>query len=79
LGSAPEVIVHGKTGFLCHTVEECIQALSRIDTIDRQACRQHVEVNFSAKRMTDGYEAVYQKVLAERFAQNGRSLVNVLK
>jgi glycosyltransferase involved in cell wall biosynthesis len=79
LGSAPEVIVHGKTGFLCHTVEECIQALSKIDTIDRQACRQHVEGNFSAERMTDGYEAVYQKVLLERFSQNGRSLVNALR
>jgi glycosyltransferase involved in cell wall biosynthesis len=79
LGSAPEVIAHGKTGFLCHTVEDCIQALSKINTIDRRVCRQHVETNFSAQRMTDGYESVYQKVLAERFAQNGRSLVNALK
>lgn len=79
LGSAPEVIAHGKTGFLCQTVEECIQALSKIPAIDRQACRQHVETNFSAQRMADGYEAVYQKVLAERFSQNGRSLVNALK
>jgi hypothetical protein len=26
--------------------------------------------------MVDGYEAVYQKILAERYAQNGRSLTN---
>ena len=35
--------------------------------------------NFSVQRMTDGYEAVYQQILAERFAQNGhfRSLIRV--
>ncbi|MEW6499333.1 MAG: glycosyltransferase family 4 protein, partial [Cyanobacteriota bacterium] len=31
----------------------------------------HVLTHFSAQRMTDGYEAVYQQILAERFSQNG--------
>jgi glycosyltransferase involved in cell wall biosynthesis len=71
LGSAPEVIAHGETGFLCQTVEDCIAALGQIDRIDRAACRAHVEKNFSVRRMTDGYEAVYREILAQRFAQNG--------
>jgi glycosyltransferase involved in cell wall biosynthesis len=79
LGSTPEVIVHGKTGFLCHSVEDYIQALSKIDTIDRRTCRRHVEANFSVQRMTDGYEEVYRDILAKRFVQNGRSLVTALK
>ncbi len=78
LGSTGEVIAHGKTGFLCHSVEEFIDSLAKVYTIDRRACRQHVEANFSAERMTDGYEAIYQKVLAERFAQNGHALTKVL-
>ncbi len=71
LGSTPEIIADGKTGFLCHTVEECIAALGRIDQIDRYACRQHVERNFGVKQMVDGYEAVYREILAARFTQNG--------
>ncbi len=71
LGSAPEVIAHGKTGFLCHSVEECVAALAQIDHIDRAACRAHVIQNFSVQRMTDGYEAVYRQMLVERFSQNG--------
>jgi glycosyltransferase involved in cell wall biosynthesis len=76
LGSTSEVIAHEKTGFLCHSIDECASALSRIHDIDRRACRQHVEANFSVKRMADGYEAVYQQVMAERFAQNGHALTS---
>ena len=71
LGSTREVIAHGKTGFLCQTVEECVAALDRIDQIDRHVCREHVVRHFSAQRMADGYEAVYQKLVAQRFAKNG--------
>jgi glycosyltransferase involved in cell wall biosynthesis len=74
LGSAPEVIAHGKSGFLCNSVDECVASLSRIATIDRAACRAHVERNFSAQRMTEGYEAVYRQIMAERFSQNGHAL-----
>ena len=37
LGSTSEVIEDGKTGFLCHSVEERIAALDRICEIDRVA------------------------------------------
>ena len=71
LGSTPEIIAHGKTGFLCDTVEECVAAIAGATQLDRYACRQHVIDNFSVQKMTAGYEAVYQKVLAQKFAQNG--------
>ncbi|MGL4880744.1 MAG: glycosyltransferase, partial [Waterburya sp.] len=70
LGSTPEVIEDGKTGFLCHSVEECIAALDRLGEIDRRACRDRVVAKFSVERMVDDYEAVYQKLLAKQ------SLVN---
>jgi glycosyltransferase involved in cell wall biosynthesis len=70
-GSAPEVIAHGKTGFICNTVEDCLAALAQVPQLDRKVCREHVVQNFSAAHMVDGYEAVYQKLLSERFAQNG--------
>lgn len=71
LGSTSEVISPGKSGFLCNTVEECIAAVAQVSQIDRQACREHVVANFSAQRMTDGYEAVYRQLVAQRFTQNG--------
>jgi glycosyltransferase involved in cell wall biosynthesis len=71
MGSTPEVIEEGKTGFLCHSVEECIVALDRIDEIDRVACRDRVVSKFSVKRMVDDYEAVYQ-MLAQQPSSNHR-------
>ena len=73
MGSTAELIAHGKTGFLCHSVDECVAALGQVDTLDRRQCREHVVKHFSVQRMVDGYEAVYQKLIDARFAQNGKS------
>lgn len=70
-GAATEVIAHGQTGFLCQSVEDCLAALEQVPQLDRAVCRQHVLQNFSVQRMVDGYEAVYQQLLAERFANDG--------
>lgn len=72
LGSAPEVIAHGVSGFLCQTVAECVDAIATVAQLDRRTCRDHVLMNFTAKRMADGYEAVYQKILAEKYSRNGQ-------
>lgn len=72
LGSAPEVVAAGKTGFLCQNVDECIHAIARIPQLSRQACREHVVERFSTKRMTDDYEAVYRQIMKQQAAQNGR-------
>jgi len=69
LGSTEEVIAHGKTGYLCHSFEECVSAVSKVAELDRHACRDHVWNRFSAQKMTDGYEAVYRKILAGPFAK----------
>jgi glycosyltransferase involved in cell wall biosynthesis len=72
MGSTPEVIAPGISGYLCETVDECVAALGKVDLINRKKCRQYVVDNFSVKRMTDGYEAVYQKIIAERFSHHGK-------
>lgn len=72
LGSAPEVIVHGKTGFLCADMNECVSALDSIHQLNRLTCREHVVNHFSVKQMVDGYEAVYRQVLGQKLAQNRR-------
>ena len=35
----PELIDHGVTGFLVDSVDEAVDAIGRIDEIDRVACR----------------------------------------
>jgi glycosyltransferase involved in cell wall biosynthesis len=79
LGSTVEVISHGKTGLLCNNIPECISAIDQVTKLDRYACRKYVESRFSVQEMTNGYEAVYQQILAKRFAHNGRlrSLVSL--
>lgn len=62
-GSMPELIVHGKTGFLVDHVDEAVHVLSQVRNIHRADCRQWAINNFSMEKMIDGYEAVYEKIL----------------
>ena len=62
-GSVPEIIVDGKTGFIVDNEEDMVEAVKRIDTIDRAECRKHVERNFSMERMVDEYAKVYSHIL----------------
>jgi len=59
-GSVPEVVVDGVTGFVCDSMHDMVEAVGRIGSIDRRACREHVERHFSATAMAEGYERVYQ-------------------
>ncbi len=70
LGSAPEVIADGVSGYLCQNVDECIAAIDKASQLNRYVCREHVLTNFTAKRMVDGYEAVYHRILAAGNSQN---------
>jgi glycosyltransferase involved in cell wall biosynthesis len=70
LGSTVEVVKHGKTGFLCSNVADFISALDQVNELDRYVCRDYVQNNFSLQRMTDGYEAVYQQILAAQAAKD---------
>ncbi len=71
LGSVPEVITDGVSGYICDTVTECVAAVSKIPAISRVGCREYVARRFGVEQMTTGYEAVYQQLLTEKFARNG--------
>jgi glycosyltransferase involved in cell wall biosynthesis len=62
-GSVPEIIKTGVTGFVVEDLEGMVDAIGALPQIDREACRAHALSHFSAERMTDGYEAVYKKIL----------------
>jgi glycosyltransferase involved in cell wall biosynthesis len=59
-GSAPEVIDHGRTGFVVDTIEEMVDAVARVGAIEPSACRLHVRLNFSPEAMARRYLAIYE-------------------
>jgi glycosyltransferase involved in cell wall biosynthesis len=63
LGSVPEVIDHGKTGFVCHSLEQMTEMIPEAMKLGRQTCRDYVVNRFSVQSMTDEYEKAYQMVL----------------
>lgn len=62
-GSMPELIEDGVTGFLVDDLDGAIDAVARIDQIDRAACRARVAAHFSVERMAERYEALYRRIL----------------
>src|SRR5690606_16270604 len=47
-GSVPEVVTHGRTGFIVQNQQEAIEAARRIDAIDRWQCRRAFEERFTS-------------------------------
>ena len=62
LGSCREVIKDKVTGYLVGTVSQAIEAVEKINVLDRKKCRWHVEENFSIDCMVSNYEKVYEDV-----------------
>ncbi len=63
-GSMLELIEHGRTGFLVDSVEEAVEAIHRVEEIDRRHCRQAVAERFTVDRMADEYLALYNEILS---------------
>jgi glycosyltransferase involved in cell wall biosynthesis len=71
LGSVPEVIAHGRSGFIVNNLEECIAAVENISAISRQETRDYVSQHFGVNRMVTDYETVYRDLLAPKSPLNG--------
>jgi glycosyltransferase involved in cell wall biosynthesis len=61
-GSMPELVKHGESGYLLRTEDEMVEAMQRIETLDRRRCREWVEENFSVEQMVEGYERLYRQI-----------------
>ena len=62
-GAFPEIIEHGKNGFLADTPAEFKKYMQRVGEIDPAYCRASVEKNFSAERMTKLYVERYKEII----------------
>jgi glycosyltransferase involved in cell wall biosynthesis len=66
LGSVPEVIEHGKTGFVCNSREEMANAVLEAIKLDRRTCSEHVLNRFNVQKMTDDYERAYRMLIKQK-------------
>jgi glycosyltransferase involved in cell wall biosynthesis len=64
-GSMPELIDHGRTGFLVSDTAEAAEAVAKVGALDRALLRRTVERRFSVERMADQYVELYRRILAE--------------
>jgi glycosyltransferase involved in cell wall biosynthesis len=58
-GSVPEVVENGVTGFMVEGEAAAIEAVSKLDRIDRRGVRARFEQRFTAKRMAEEYVRHY--------------------
>lgn len=65
-GSVPEVIEHGRTGFIVETYEEMVDAARHIDEIDPAECRRAVEERFGMDVFIGEHVAAYERMLEDR-------------
>ena len=65
VGSAPEIVDDGVTGFLVDGPVGLVRALRDVASIDRKLCRKAAEHSFSAERMVAEHVSVYE-TLVER-------------
>lgn len=72
-GAMPEIVDHERTGFLVGSVDEAVEALKRIPTIDRAACRRRVQARFTQDRMVSDYLRVYAHILEQERGRRGGS------
>lgn len=69
-GSIPEVVAHGRVGYVCDSDDELLDAVKRVTQLDRGECRRWVERRFTVERMADDYEAVYRMLVETRRAES---------
>ena len=68
-GSVPEIIEHGRCGFLVDSVDAAVDAVRRVDEIDRGECRRVFEQRFTAGRMAADYVEAYRAIHATSLPQ----------
>jgi len=64
MGSIPEIVVDGVTGFVCDSVQQASRRVPELASLDRSAARARVEAEFTVDAMIDRYIGAYQKALS---------------
>lgn len=63
IGALPEIIEHGRTGFLVGSVAEMGEALLAVHTLRPEDCRRAAEERFSVEDMNQRYLSLYARLV----------------
>jgi len=74
IGALPEIIRDGVDGFFGDDEAQMAFKIAGVDGLDRTAIRSSVIERFSAGRMTDGYEALYRRMLGLEDSEDADAL-----
>ena len=64
-GSVPEVMVEGVTGYVVEDIPEAVEALARVPTLSRRACRRVFDDRYTSARMAGDYLTVYRRLIGD--------------
>lgn len=62
-GATAEIVSPGRTGFLVNSVEEMVQAIEKVDSIDRSECRRIAQERFGAETMVSSYSDLCESLV----------------
>ena len=62
-GAVPEIVEDGVTGCIASSIDALVDAVQRIPTYSRQACRTRTDQLFSDSATVKGYEALYRRLV----------------
>lgn len=65
-GALPEVVEHGRTGFIVNDETEMADAIHAAADLDPEECRRVARERFSSERMARDYMDLYQRMVRDR-------------
>jgi len=74
-GAVPEIIKHGITGFICDTIDHCIEKVFEVHSLNRAAIRNEAITRFSGKVIAQNYLDLYQKCINNKVPNNGTKCI----
>jgi glycosyltransferase involved in cell wall biosynthesis len=66
-GSVPEVIAPGISGAIVDNMDDAVNAVEQVGTMDRASCRNEFLVRFSSKIMAQSYAHLYESIVSATF------------
>ncbi|HZG42202.1 MAG TPA: glycosyltransferase [Longimicrobium sp.] len=66
VGALPEVVEHGRTGFIVRNVREMADAVARVGELHPEECRAAARERFSGDRMAARYMDLYHRLASRR-------------
>ena len=76
-GSVPEVVKEGVSGYMVRDLQSAVEAVSNIARLDRKKVRKYFEQNFTARRMTQDYLRIYERLVEKRMAGEKKTPLTV--